>query len=207
NVSNSYVLTKLKVILFPWTHKPWGRRIRRSEQNEQVEYQSPRDDINAPDLYIPLMSIMTYVLLSALQHGLKDNFRASVLGEVASRAVAVIIFDFLVVKMGCFLLNVGSGSQSAELLAYGGYKFVGIVFTLIVSLLLGPTWIWTERLVFFYVWLAMGFFLLRSLRSLVLPSQDGSGTGSATQHRRRRITFLFIEAMTQLLWMGILVRA
>ena len=125
------------------------------------------------------MSIMTYVLLSALQHGLKDNFRASVLGEVASRAVAVIIFDFLVVKvpyvplspnysdhllfqMGCFLLNVGSGSQSAELLAYGGYKFVGIVFTLIVSLLLGPTWIWTERLVFFYVWLAMGFFLVRT---------------------------------------------
>jgi hypothetical protein len=57
-------------------------------------------------------------------------------------------------------LNVSGGAQAAELLAYGGYKFVGVVFTLLVSLLLGKQWLWTERLVFLYVWLAMGFFLV-----------------------------------------------
>jgi hypothetical protein len=44
------------------------------------------------------MSLTTYVLLSALHHGLNETFHASILGEVASKAVAVIVLDFLVVK-------------------------------------------------------------------------------------------------------------
>ena len=28
NVSNSYVLHKLRILLFPWRHKPWSRRLR-----------------------------------------------------------------------------------------------------------------------------------------------------------------------------------
>lgn len=30
NVSNSYVLHKLRIILYPWQHKPWSRRLRYS---------------------------------------------------------------------------------------------------------------------------------------------------------------------------------
>lgn len=54
SVTNSYVLNKLRLILFPWRHKPWARQPRRSTENGSVEgWQPPRDDINAPDLYIP----------------------------------------------------------------------------------------------------------------------------------------------------------
>lgn len=54
NVSNSYVLNKLRIVVFPWRHRPWSRKVRRSEASGQSEgYQSPRDDINSPDLYIP----------------------------------------------------------------------------------------------------------------------------------------------------------
>ena len=52
NVSNSYVIRKLRLVVFPWRHKPWTRKIRRSETGIG-EYQPPRDDLNAPDLYIP----------------------------------------------------------------------------------------------------------------------------------------------------------
>ena len=45
-------MNKLRLLLFPWRHKPWSRRVRRSE-NGQAEWQAPRDDLNAPDLYIP----------------------------------------------------------------------------------------------------------------------------------------------------------
>jgi len=56
NVSNSYVLRKLGLVIFPWRHRPWTRRIRRSEINGQTEgWQPPREDINSPDLYIPSM--------------------------------------------------------------------------------------------------------------------------------------------------------
>jgi YIF1 len=58
NVSNSYVLHKLRLVLFPWRHRPWTRKIRRSEVNGQTEgWQPPREDINSPDLYIPSPSL------------------------------------------------------------------------------------------------------------------------------------------------------
>jgi len=161
NVSNSYVILKLKLILFPWTHKPWVRRIRRTD-NGQSEWQPPRDDINSPDLYIPglllslpsfiislshsltVMAIVTYILLTAIHKGLEKNFNPKVrpvsinvvslfthhqiLGESASRAIAVLVLDFVFVKLGCYFLNIHGSGQVVDLFAYGGYKFIGCVF-------------------------------------------------------------------------------
>jgi protein transport protein YIF1 len=54
NVSNGYVLNKLRLVLWPWRHRPWARGVRRSEQSGVVEgWKPPREDINCPDLYIP----------------------------------------------------------------------------------------------------------------------------------------------------------
>ncbi|KXN88694.1 Protein transport protein yif1 [Leucoagaricus sp. SymC.cos] len=212
NVSNSYVMLKLKLVLFPWTHKPWVRKIRRTE-NGQSEWQPPREDINSPDLYIPVMAIVTYILLTAIHKGLEKNFNPKILGESASRAIAVVILDFIFVKLGCYFLNIHGSSQVVDLIAYGGYKFVGVILTITAGFLKfsGPLW----TLVFIYSFLANAFFLLRSLRSVVLPdpsisiSNNPNPTSTVTVNpaqRRRRITFLFFEAVLQIFYMGILVR-
>ena len=58
NVSTPYVIRKLYLILVPWRHKPWSRQVRRNEITGTVEgYKPPREDINAPDLYIPGISL------------------------------------------------------------------------------------------------------------------------------------------------------
>src|SRR5712691_9982725 len=49
NVSNLYVIRKLRLVVFPWRHKPWTRKMRRSETG-MGEFQPPREDLNAPDL-------------------------------------------------------------------------------------------------------------------------------------------------------------
>lgn len=54
DVTNSYVLRKIRLVLFPWRHKPWAR-TRRSGDAGSDGWQPPREDINAPDLYIPSM--------------------------------------------------------------------------------------------------------------------------------------------------------
>ncbi|PFH46229.1 hypothetical protein AMATHDRAFT_183698 [Amanita thiersii Skay4041] len=208
NVSNLYVIRKLKLVLFPWMHKPWSRRVRRSDAG-QTEWQSPRDDINCPDLYIPLMALVTYILLSALHSGLNDRFHPKVLGETASRALGVLIIEFFFVKLGCYFLNVQGSSQVVDLVAYGGYKFVGVILTLTAGFLKLPSALWT--LVFVYAFLANAFFLLRSLRSVVLPDPAVAAATNPTTtvnpaQRRRRITFLFLVAVCQFLYMGILVR-
>jgi hypothetical protein len=64
NVSNSYVLNKIQVLLFPFMHKGWARIVEQMDDNGQVgAYAAPRGDLNAPDLYIPLMSFVTYIII------------------------------------------------------------------------------------------------------------------------------------------------
>ena len=53
NVSNYYVLNKLFLVLFPWTHKPWSRKQAVGVNGQEGWYLPPRDDINSPDMYIP----------------------------------------------------------------------------------------------------------------------------------------------------------
>ena len=119
-MSNSYVINKLRLLLFPWMHKSYFRRPR-----AQGEWLPPREDLNSPDLYIPVMAIFTYILLSTLHSGIAEHFSPLILGESASRATAVVLFDFALVKFACYILNIPGSSQMIELIAYGGYKFVG----------------------------------------------------------------------------------
>lgn len=54
NVSNSYVINKIRLVLFPWRHRPWSRSVVRNESTGVAEgWQPPRDDLNCPDLYVP----------------------------------------------------------------------------------------------------------------------------------------------------------
>ncbi|KAF4609872.1 hypothetical protein D9613_010413 [Agrocybe pediades] len=203
NVSNSYVIKKLQLLLFPWTHKTYFRRPR-----AQGEWLPPREDINSPDLYIPVMSMFTYILLTTLHAGVNERFSPLILGESASRATAVVLLDFAFVKLGCYILNI-QASQVTDLIAYGGYKFVGVIFAISAGFLglQGPLW----TLVFLYVFASYAFFLLRSLRAVILPDASSANATNATAtvthaQRRRRIFFLFFEALLQILYMGWLVR-
>lgn len=123
NVSNSYVLSKMRLLLFPWMHKPWARRTKRVDVQgggANHEWCTPREDVNSPDLYIPgaslvsctwkrvadsraVMAIVTYILLTGLHAGVNSakGFKPQILGESASRATLVVMFDFLFVKLGC----------------------------------------------------------------------------------------------------------
>jgi len=206
NVSNSYVLQKLRIVLFPWGHKPWGRRTVRAsagEGSQSTEYQPPREDINSPDLYIPSMALVTYVLLSAVQSGLNGNFTPEILGTSCYKALAVVLLEFLFVKLGCYLLNIAGTSTVVDLVSYGGYKFVGIMPVLLASLMgLRPSFYWP---IFLYSFSATAFFLLRSLRHIVLPDPHTSGARTLSQAQRgRRISFLFIVAVTQIMYLFIL---
>ncbi|KAG1883675.1 YIF1-domain-containing protein [Suillus subluteus] len=196
NVSNSYVMYKLQLLIFPWCHKPWTRKVRCTEAGHAV-WQPPRDDIN-------IMGLVTYILIAALQTGLQERSHPEILGASATRVLVVVLIDFLFVQCGCYLLNVQGMSQVVDLIAYGGYKFVGIIITLFVHLLnLGQT---IYALVFVYAFAVNALFILHSLRLAVLPdSRVNIGTINLAS-RKHRITFLFLEAVLQVIYMGILVR-
>ncbi len=102
--------------------KPWAR-------NRVGEaYSTPREDINAPDLYIPVMAFVTYVLLVGISLGRKDQFHPALLGSTSSTALAIVLAEVVFMRLGCYLLNIPTVDAGlADVMAYSGYKFVGYV--------------------------------------------------------------------------------
>ena len=128
------------------------------------------------------MAFVTYILLAALQSGLQSRFHPEIFGVAATKAIVVLILDFLFVKGGCYLLGIQGSNPIVDILAYGGYKFVGCVAALadfneqssrassvIATLLVGLVGLSRTlySIAFVYTFLANGFFLVRTLCSFL----------------------------------------
>jgi hypothetical protein len=157
-------------------------------------YRLPRDDLNAPDLYIPVMSLVSYVLLAAIAMGIRKLFTPEVLGLAASSATLCSTIEVCLIKLGCYLLNISSTEGNAisalDILSYVGYKYVGILLTMVGYLLFGNPGYFS---LFFYTAFTTTFFILRTLRLVVLP--DGTSTVLSPQRKRRNYFLLMIAAM------------
>ncbi len=79
NVTNLYVLQKLMLLSFPFRHKSWQRLTSQQYTDGQTveTFAPPRDDINAPDLYIPgILRFNRFSLTIIFSNGI-DNLCAS----------------------------------------------------------------------------------------------------------------------------------
>ncbi|KND01851.1 protein transporter YIF1 [Spizellomyces punctatus DAOM BR117] len=219
NVSNSYVFNKIRLLLFPFRHQSWTRLVRRSEQNGAMEgYKPPREDLNAPDLYIPVMSFVTYILLVGVRLGLQSaasksdptqvdrklskSFSPDILGMTGTTAFFIVFTEVLFLKLGFYLLNVTTEVPFLDLIAYSGYKFIGVIATLIVKIFLPANWAFYG--IFAYSMGCLAFFTLRTLKYIMLPE----GYNPIDQPtRQRRIQFLFLVAGVQifLAWLMIVM--
>ena len=61
-VDNSFVARKLALLLFPFAPRDWS-----------ITSDSAVLSVNAPDLYVPAMAVLTYVALAGLLLGLSDR--------------------------------------------------------------------------------------------------------------------------------------
>lgn len=114
------------------------------------------------------MALVTYILLSTLIAGLKGQFKPELLGYTATTGLVVVIVEIVALKLGCYLLSISSQSQLLDLIAYSGYKFVGIIVTIVVAEILNGgkgTGGWIGWAVFLYTFLANSLFLVCSLPS------------------------------------------
>ncbi|KAL9947781.1 Protein yif1b [Verticillium nonalfalfae] len=215
NVTNSYVINKIFLVLFPWRHKPWSRKQATGPNGQDGFYLPPRDDVNSPDMYIPVMALVTYILLSTLIAGLRGQFQPELLGITASWGLVVVVVEIAILKLGCYLIGISNDSQLYDLIAYSGYKFIGIIVTVTVSEIVNGgkgTGGWVGWTVFLYTFLANSFFLMRSLKYVLLPENNIQGGGMQMQtdsraKRNQRTQFLFGYSYgAQLLGMWVLTR-
>lgn len=75
--------------MFPFSHSDWSIKY---SQDEPVQ---PKYDTNAPDLYIPAMGYLTYVLLVGYVLGLRNAFSPDALATTASSALVWLVLELV----------------------------------------------------------------------------------------------------------------
>ncbi|CAK4764947.1 unnamed protein product [Aphanomyces euteiches] len=186
-VNNTYVLHRLKMLLCPFIHKDW-RRIVQNEGTDgrEVTYATPSMDKNAPDLYIPLMSFATYILIVGYIKGASGRFNPNVITDVSTYCFFMQAIEICIMKLGLYLLN--SQINWLDLLSFTGYKYVPLVINTVVHLVLGSI---PYYCVLAYTGIATSFFTLNGLKGTVPePSYE---------QRRFRNYMLLAMALLQLL--------
>ncbi|CAK9807627.1 Protein YIF1B-A [Anthophora plagiata] len=189
-VDTNYVFKKLALLFFPFTHKDWSVKY---EQDVPLQ---PRYEKNAPDMYIPTMAFLTYILMAGLVLGTQQRFTPEQLGILASSALAWGAIEILVHIVSLYMMNLETSLSTLDLLAYCGYKYVGINTILAASLI-------SRKFGYYAVWLyfsaSLAFFLMRSLKLRVIPQNHSSYTASGN---KRRLYFILFVASIQpaLMW-------
>lgn len=155
-VDNNYVKTKMQKILFPFRSTHW-KRVHKNPP--QPDYALPNADENAPDLYLPLMSLITYVLLCALCYGTAKHFDPEVIPDVTTKCFVTQILEVLAMRFGYHLMN--APVPILDLFSYTGYKYVGLSINMFVGLMLAHfgyghrayyiTFLWTASAITFFM--------------------------------------------------------
>ncbi|KAK7074949.1 Protein yif1b [Halocaridina rubra] len=184
-VDTRYVLKKLQLLFFPYTHSDWSVRY---EQDEPVQ---PRLEINAPDLYIPVMAIVTYILVAGLCLGLQQRFSPDVLGIQASSAIVWLVLEIFVIIATMYVTAIHTQIKSLDLLAFASYKYVGMIISLLAGLVLDSMGYYS---VLAYCSFSLVVFMFRTLRWQI---QGGAGAMEAYSagNKRRLYLLLFMSGL------------
>ncbi|CEF63232.1 Hrf1 family-containing protein [Strongyloides ratti] len=185
-VSNSYVAKKLGIILLPFIHKNWSIQV--GVDGQPV---TPKEDVNAPDLYIPLMAFITYVLLSGLVLGIQQRFSPEQLGVTASNVFIYLFLENIIIVVSRYVMNLSNALGFWHSLAYSSYKYVGMVVSLLGYLIFGKS---VYNFVLLYCAIAIVFFLLRAVKCFIM---DSPNYYDENDRKKRKLYLILFITFTQ----------
>ncbi|XP_016061957.1 PREDICTED: protein YIF1B isoform X3 [Miniopterus natalensis] len=191
-VDTLYVGRKLGLLFFPYLHQDW-----------EVQYQqdtpvAPRFDVNAPDLYIPAMAFITYILVAGLALGTQDRFSPDLLGLQASSALAWLTLEVLAILLSLYLVTVNTDLTTIDLVAFLGYKYVGMIGGVVMGLLFGKIGYY---LVLGWCCVSIFVFMIRTLRLKILAEAAAEGVPVRGARNQLRMYLTMAVAAAQPLLM------
>ncbi|CAJ0940394.1 unnamed protein product [Ranitomeya imitator] len=191
-VDTVYVGKKIGLLLFPYMHRDWEVRY---QQDTPV---APRFDVNAPDLYIPVMAFITYILVAGLALGTQNNFSPEILGMQASSALAWLIVEVFAVLLSLYLVTVNTDLTTVDLVAFSGYKYVGMISGVLSGLLFGKTGYY---IALSWCCVSIVFFMIRTLRLKILSEAAAEGVLVRGARNQLRMYLTMAIAAVQPLFM------
>ncbi|XP_038046473.1 protein YIF1B-like isoform X1 [Patiria miniata] len=192
-VDTTYVAKKLAILLCPFTHTEWT--IGYNQQDEPV---APRYEVNAPDLYIPVMGFVTYILLAGVALGRQDKFSPEQLGIQASTALVWLIIEIVAVLLTLYIMNIHTALRKLDLVAFCGYKYVGMIVCVLASILFQSLGYYIALL---YSSISIMFFLVRNMKLIILPESHEDSIGHGNKRRLYLLLFIAIIQPVFIYWL------
>ncbi|XP_078181210.1 uncharacterized protein LOC144574973 isoform X2 [Carex rostrata] len=143
----------------------------------RLSFKPPIYDINAPDLYIPFMAFVTFIILAGFSLGFMGKFTPEALSMQFTRAAVGWVLQIAVLKS--ILSSLGSSEVPfLDVASYSGYAFAGLSVTVIMRL------IWGSSYYFIMPWmsLCMGIFLVKTTRRIIFTEARNYERHSSRQH-------------------------
>jgi len=189
-VDTNYVGKKLGLLLFPFAQKDWSIKY---NQEEPVQ---PKYDVNAPDLYIPCMGYITYILVIGYILGLRNTFSPDNLAATASSSLVWMILELVVIYLTLTVMSINTSLTKWDILSFSCYKYVGMIVVLLIGLCLNSSLAYYISLA--YVSAALVFFLLRTLKLRIEPEVHGM-----EMHGKKKLYMMLLYAGLQpiLIWL------
>ncbi|KAK4337684.1 hypothetical protein RND71_042171 [Anisodus tanguticus] len=161
----------------------------------EFSFKPPIYDINAPDLYIPVMAFGTYLVLAGYFLGITTKFSPEALGVHFTTGLLIWLLQVLLLE--ATLHSLGSGEVPLlDIVAYGGYIFVGASIILLSRII----WDYAFYLVTIFECFCMGVFLIKTMKRILI-----SEVRSFEKHSTKRNYLLLFMALSQiplLFWLG-----
>lgn len=142
-VDDHYVMKRIGLLIFPF-----GRRR----------------EFDGPDLYIPLMSFLTYVLAAGYMIGNPEQ-----LGVLSSSALFCLGLEVCLLALILNIFNVKTTFTFLQKVAFCGYKFVPIIIAMLASLLFRRT---GYLAVIAYSTLSLGYFTVKSYHQSIASHNE-----------------------------------
>ena len=138
NVSHSYVGAKLIQLIWPlYGRKKNSYDFVDDKESVPGQLRTSSDIKKQPDLYIPTMAYLTYILLYGIAKGsLSNNFHPSMLYDAGAFAFVIVLLEVLVLK-GCYYMLGQSGASFWDQVAVVCYKFVHLSVAVAARICLG----------------------------------------------------------------------
>jgi protein transport protein YIF1 len=186
------VIKKLTILMYPPSSTHWSRlradEVSQSSMNRgnsmgdingnpsaalnTHKWALPKDDVNAPDLYIPVMSFITYCILVCYAKraggasGMYVN-TPDILINAVWKCCILQVFEAALIYGGLSMMSVSL--PFLDIISYTGYKYVGLCASTIM-LLFGST---IYFIVALYSCAMLGYFILKSMAAVVPKEASG----------------------------------
>lgn len=176
-VNNTYVKRKIGMVLFSFFNREWRRTTYDPSDISGHKFALPNSDDNALDLYLPLMSLITYVLLCALCYGSAGKFSPEVLPDIITSCVLTQTFEVFLFWVGFYTMQ--APVALLDLFAITGYKYLGLALNMLVGVTLEVAMGVGSRRGYFVAFLwtasAVSYFVLKTMNGFVPDVTSAKG--------------------------------